>query len=345
MQSRSLEHSNPAPSRSRNTRLLVGAILSAASLYVGSTYVRNTQSSSHQSNPHSPHSRPDRIRVLSTQGSSTSPNTSLFVGHQDQPLLSGLTDMRDMMPRLQNPQPPVSAITTERHYIDLRTLFEQIIVRNRRLCNIGQQAATDIELYFDQHGGYYSYGDFVRVRQDTLNTDYNIPGSSDSENPAQSDVTRDCIMRGFEEHAYELEDQGRTTEARRLLAATGNFGHALSTCDTPENTDEQFTSCALELLHENMNLVEDDKLVQFFQDTLYTTPELALILVNYCTPVQKDAIIKAIHQLAAVMPSLEETTPGTEDLINYRQELYLSMMERRSRFLTVQAQLLQLRQN
>lgn len=345
MHSRNPEHSNSTPSRSRNTRLLVGAILSAASLYVGSTYFRDTRSSSNQANPHSSHSTADRIRVWRPHRSSSAADTSILVGNQEQPLLTGLTDLTGMLPRLQNPQPPISAITSEHNFIDLRVLYEQNQVRNRMLCNIGHQAATDIELYFDQHGGYYSYGDFVRVYQETLDTDYNISDSVDSENPAKSHVTRDCIMREFEGQASELEDAGRTTEARRLWAATGNFSEAISTCDRPENTDEQFAICSLELLYDNMNLVEDTKLVAFFKDTLYFHPEFALNLVEHCTPMQKTAIIQAISELAAQIPQREETTPGREDLSVYQQNAYQSLLNRRARFLTVQAQLVPLSQN
>ncbi len=186
--------------------------------------------------------------------------------HTDQVRQMVLPNATSFIPTLETTiQTPLPVTTDEHGFIDLDQLLQERRARNTRMCAIGHMAATDIEIYFDQHGGYYSHRDFVRVSQDILTIDFAIPNSSNEEDPAKSEATRNCMMRIFEEHAYALEDEGNTVQAKRIFAATANFISAIATCDGPENSPEQIRNCALEIIRENIGQIEDDDFAIFIK--------------------------------------------------------------------------------
>ncbi len=340
MESSRLKRCEQPASSPWKSRALAALILSSVGGY-GFLQCKNISQNGNQP-VNSVHANPVRVQQVRVAPVRNRDNThNLAQNHTDQVLRIGLPNVTSFIPTLATTtQTPLPITTDENGFIDLHKLLQETRASNTRMCTIGSMAATDIELYFDQHGGYYSYHDFVRVSQDILNTNYAIPNSRDREDPARSDATRNCLMRVFEEQAYALEGEGNTVQAKRIFAATANFISAIATCDVPENSPEQIRNCALEIIRENMGQIEDDRLVQFFHDCLYAYPELALVLFPESSQKQKTAIIQAIDQLTTRSNEQVTLNAGNNDLTEYQRELYDEELERNNAFRWVQFTLL-----
>jgi hypothetical protein len=344
MESSRLKHLEQPASRPWKSRALAALILSSVGGY-GFLQCKNSRATDSQNGNQTVNSVPanpgraQQERVAQIRNRDTT--HIIAQTHTDQVRQMVLPNAISFIPTLETTiQTPLPVTPDEHGFIDLDQLLQERRALNTRMCSIGHMAAADIELYFDQHGGYYSHRDFVRVSQDILTFDFAIPNSSDEEDPAKSEATRNCMMRIFEEHAYALEDEGNTVRAKRIFAATANFISAIATCDGPENSPEQIRNCALEIIRENMDQIDDDRLVQFFHDCLYAYPELALVLFPTCTQKQKTAIIQAIDQLTTRSNELVAINADNDDLTEYQLEQYHEERERNNAFRWVQSALL-----
>ncbi len=344
MESSRLKHREQPASSPWKSRALAGLILSGIGGY-GFLQCKNSGATDSQNGNQTVNSvpaNPGRAQQEPVAQIRNRDTTHIFAQTPtDQIRQMVLPNAISFIPTLETTiQTPLPVTPDEHGFIDLDQLLQERRALNTRMCSIGHMAATDIEIYFDQHGGYYSHRDFVRVSEDILNTDYAIPNSRDQADPTQSEATRNCMMRVFEEHAYALEDEGNTVEAKRIFAATANFISAIATCDGSENSPEQIRNCALEIIRENMGQIEDERLVQFFHDCLYAYPELALVLFPTSSQKQKTAIIQAIDQLTTRSNELVALHANNDDLTEYQRELYAQEIERNNAFRWVQAELL-----
>lgn len=341
MESSRLKHHEQPASSPWKSRALAALILSGVGGY-GFLQCKDISQTNSQNGNQPVHSVPanpgsaEQVRVTQVRSQA---HTHFFApANTDRVRQMGLPNVISFIPTLRTTTQTLLPVTTDEDgFIDLDQLLQERRALNTRMCTIGHMAATDIEVYFDQHGGNYAHRDFVRVSHDILTTDFAIPNSSDEENPTKSEATRNCMMRVFEEHAYALEAEGNRAQAKRIFAATANFISAIATCNTPENSPEQIRNCALEIIRENMGQIEDDRLVQFFHDCLYAYPELALVLFPTCSQKQKTAIIQAIDQLTTRSNEQVTLNADNNDLTEYQRELYDEELERNNAFRRVQS--------
>ena len=200
---------------SRRNRLLLAGILGATAWYFTQSPQQAPSHTARQTTT-LPNRRTQLLRVLQTRSALEVQDQTIVPAPTTSTLMPfGSELMVRNFPALPTAQTDSSHQITEPRFIDLRAELRRIDA----LCQIGSLAATDIQMYFEQHGGNYSYRRFQEVTTDILDQDYNIPNSTNENNPSRSDNVRNCISIQFNSLADDLEAQGEIMASRRILAA------------------------------------------------------------------------------------------------------------------------------